>query len=331
MTWVENGWFIKTYPCLVCLIELVSEWPASMISYDFYLVKLNNHLHLTKSQALQSERSNRLIKNLNPLRSIPKYTSCKLNMLQLFYFHAYRSKKKLHLLQILKIYNKILVRSQNNHLNLAPNKLLKTFRCYCLILLDMSHVHENIPTWKIAAVAFEAHQRPMAWPVFQGMSACKHHPVRYTLLRGYTFANKIVDHTHTYIYIKIIYIYITYIFQDWKGYIHIYANTHYSTLLHHNITFHYSTIAIITIEVTIILTLQSNSITACTLHFNTKHFIFTAFTLHFHSVYNAFTCHLRYIYTTLTHTLHLHKFTLHLHFTCTSQLQYIYITITCMT
>ena len=210
MTWVENGWFIKTYPCLVCLIELVSEWPASMISYGFYLVKLNNHLHLTKSQALQSERSNRLIKNLNTLRSIPKYTSCKLNMLQLFYFHAYRS-KKLHLLQILKIYNKILVRSQNNHLNLAPNKLLKTFRCYCLILLDMSHVHENIPTWKIAAVAFAAHQRPMAWPVFQGMSACKHHPVRYTLLRGYAFANKIVDHTHTYIYINNIYIYYIYL------------------------------------------------------------------------------------------------------------------------
>ena len=162
----------------------------------FYLVTLNKSpVHLTKSQALQSERSNCLIKNFNPLRSIPKYTSCKLNMLQLFYFHAYRF-EKLHLLQILKIYSKILVRSQNNHLNLAPNKLLKTFRCYCLILLDMSHVHENIPTWKIAAVAFAAHQRPMAWPVFQGMSACKHHPVGYTLLRGYTFANKIVDHTY---------------------------------------------------------------------------------------------------------------------------------------
>ena len=181
---------------------------------------------------------------------------------------------------------------------MAPKQTFKAF-------LGVRFIH--IPTWKIAAVAFAAHQRPMAWPVFQGMNACKHHPARYTLVRGCTFANEIVDNT--------------YILAGWGGLkgIHIHICKHTS----HCIIIHYIIVQLHYLQLQLQLYLhyigiqQMHCITVCTLHFNTKHCIFTTFTPHLHYTYITCSLHLHYIYTTFT----LRTFTIHL--------QYIYICITC--
>ena len=176
----------------------------------------------------------------------------------------------------------------------------------------------------------------MAWPVFQGMSACKdHHPFekRYTGSYMDMFLQMKLWIIHT-IYMNIFKNYIYHIVhiscQDWKGYTYIYANTHYSTLLHPDITFHYITIAIITIDVTIILPPQSNRTNA--LHYS-MYIAFQYQTFHLHSIYItcpliAFTCHLCCIY--ITFTLHIHYIHTNSHYTYitfTLQLHYIYITL----